>query len=339
MKTKFIIGADISKDKINFCLFIEEKLHFDKEVANESKELEKFIKEIQSFQKSYTKEQKKEVELCFSCEFTGIYNNILVTLLHEKQINTFVLHAPNVKMSLGLSREKNDIVDARMIAEYTFRFSDKLKLWTPSEKSVAELKHLESQRSQYVHLKKQLTQAKDDQKKFMPKSTFEVIQMIQDPVLDSFDEAINKIEKKMKDIIEINVKLKESFDILTSIPGIGPVNARAMICVTNNFIKFTSAKQYACYCGVVPFGKSSGKVKGKNQVSKMANMELKKLIHLGAMSLINTNNKFGQYYRQKIGEGKHHMLAVNNLRNKLITTAFGCISKGIKYREDYIYTA
>jgi transposase len=57
------------------------------------------------------------------------------------------------------------------------------------------------------------------------------------------------------------------------------------------------------------------------------------------MSTIKSNNKFGKYYQRKINEGKHHMLVVNNLRNKLVITAFGCIIKGEKYQEDYEYAA
>lgn len=63
------------------------------------------------------------------------------------------------------------------------------------------------------------------------------------------------------------------------------------------------------------------------------------MIHLGAMSVINSSNHFGAYYQRKILEGKHYILAINNLSNKLIITDFGCIKKGMKYSEDYCYVA
>jgi len=66
---------------------------------------------------------------------------------------------------------------------------------------------------------------------------------------------------------------------------------------------------------------------------------MKKLIHLGAMSIINSENQFGKYYKRKIAEGKHHTLVVNNIRNKIIITAFACVTKGKKYKEDYVYAA
>lgn len=52
MKTKFIIGADISKSKINFCLFIDSKNHMEREVENDKDSLKKFIKEVSSSRKA-----------------------------------------------------------------------------------------------------------------------------------------------------------------------------------------------------------------------------------------------------------------------------------------------
>ncbi|TAH17412.1 MAG: IS110 family transposase, partial [Cytophagales bacterium] len=38
--------------------------------------------------------------------------------------------------------------------------------------------------------------------------------------------------------------------------------------------KHPQGQKFACYCGVVPFEHSSGKFRGKNRVSKMANLKL-----------------------------------------------------------------
>jgi transposase len=336
MNTKFTIGADISKAKINFCLFIDTKCHLEREVANESAALKKFIKEVNSLKKGYEKANKCIVDLVYACEFTGIYNYILTKILNEMKIATYVIHPYDIKLSMGMNRQKNDVVDAQIIAEYTFRFCDKLKLWLPDDATISELKNLETVRARYVKIKKQLTQSKDDNVKFMDASIFNEIN---DPVIDVIEDAIADIEKQMLDIIKKNEALKNTYDILNSVPGIGPVISRSIICITNNFTKFDSAKKFGCYCGVVPFNKSSGNFKGKNKVSKLANQDMKRLVHLGAMSVINSKNQFGNYYQRKRLEGKNHMLVVNNIRNKILITAFACVSKGQKYKEDYTYVA
>lgn len=337
--TKFTVGADISKSKINFCLFLNEKFHLEREVLNDKVNLRKFIKEVVSLSKSYQKQSKENVEIVFACEFTGIYNFILLQLVNELNINIYVIHALNIKLSMGMSREKNDRVDAITIAEYSFRFNDKLKFWIPKKETITMLKHLESQRSRLVKTRTQLTQSDDDNRKFMNDTMSKTLADLNSPIIGSINASIKIIEDKMMEILKQENDLWNNYQILVSIPGIGPVIARSLICITENFTKFDSAKKFGCYCGVVPFAKSSGYLKGKSKVSKLANKELKKLIHLGAMSVINSSNHFGIYYQRKILEGKHHMLAVNNLRNKLIITAFGCIKKGMKYSEGFSYAA
>ncbi|MBK8701037.1 MAG: transposase [Saprospiraceae bacterium] len=268
MKTKFIIGADISKSKINFCLFIDSKNHMEREVENDKDSLKKFIKEVSSLKKSFEKSNKCCVDLVFACEFTGIYNYILTTLLHNMEIATYVIHALKIKQSMGMSREKNDKIDAIMIAEYTFRFHDKLSLWKPDDETISKLKHLETLRSRYVKIKKQITQSDDDNNKFMEATINEKIKEINNPVIDEIENAINKIETQMLGIIKKNEALKKNYEILNTVPGIGPVIARSLICITNNFTKFDSAKQFGCYCEVVPFNKQSGNYKGKKQSIK-----------------------------------------------------------------------
>ncbi len=229
---------------------------------------------------------------------------------------------------MGMTRGKNDAIDAIMIAEYTLRFSDKLRVWNPDDATIGELKHLETLRARYVKSKIQLSQCEDDYKKFTELSIYQTIKGINDPVIEALENAITLIEKQMLILIKNNEALKNTYEILNSVPGIGPVIARSIICITNNFTKFDSAKKF----DVIPFNNSSGSYKGKNKVSKLADKGMKKLIHLGAMSIINSENQFGKYYKRKIAEGKHHTLVVNNIRNKIIITAFAYLQR-VKLRK------
>lgn len=53
--------------------------------------------------------------------------------------------------------------------------------------------------------------------------------------------------------------------------------ATAVIVATNEFKKFKDPKKFACYAGIAPFEHTSGKsIKGKVQVSYMANKYIKK---------------------------------------------------------------
>jgi transposase len=131
--------------------------------------------------------------------------------------------------------------------------------------------------------------------------------------------------------------LKGSYYNAISVPGVGPVTAAALLIATENFTRFKSAKQLGCYCGVVPFERSSGTYKGKQRVSNKANKQLKTLLHMGALSVMSSNNLMGKYYQRKIEEGKNRMSALNSLRNKILKTIFACVVNKQKYRADYQY--
>ena len=91
-------------------------------------------------------------------------------------------------------------------------------------------------------------------------------------------------------------QLKELFDIVESVKGIGPVIAIEVLITTNEFKAagvpdINDPKKYTCgwrstYSGFAPFEHSSGKYKGKSKVSNKANKKVKALFHNGAMSAI-----------------------------------------------------
>lgn len=63
----------------------------------------------------------------------------------------------------------------------------------------------------------------------------------------------------------------------------------------------------------------------------MANKELKKMLHLCAMSAIRFYPEFKRYYERKTAEGKHKMSVINTIRNKIVLRAAAVVSKQTPY--------
>ncbi len=336
---KFIVGADISKDKINFALRHSNDFLFEKEIENTTTTLNKFIKEVKSLVKSFAKEKKSDYGLEFIMEHTGIYGNLLIECLSGQKMAMYAVSGLEIKRSSGITRGKNDIIDAQRIADYGVRFSDKLKPYTISNETISQLKGLRTKRSQLVAVRSQLTQANDDNKKFMDKELLKKLSKINEPIVKELNGAIDKIETEILDLIKNHDEIYENYKIALSIPGIGPVTATAFICATDNFTKFESAKALGSYCGVVPFDNSSGKYKGKNKLSPIANKELKTLLQMGALSIICGKSPFASYYSKKVTvDKKNKRLAQNNVRNKILKTLFACIKNKTKYTADYAFS-
>src|SRR5690606_17779893 len=96
-------------------------------------------------------------------------------------------------------------------------------------------------------------------------------------------------------------------------------------------------RKMACFAGVVPFDHQSGtSLKYKPRISVFADKELKKVLHLAAMSAIRLENDFRAYYLRKVEEGKNKMSILNAIRNKIIHRIFALIKKQTFYKNNLV---
>jgi transposase len=160
------------------------------------------------------------------------------------------------------------------------------------------------------------------------------LRKIQDPVCHAITRSIAKIEAMIDELLSSDTEAKQIIERVSSIKGIGKQTAINLYIYTKGFTQFENAKQLACYCGVVPFAKSSGtSVRYKPAVSPYANRKLKKLLHLCAMAAIRWNDDMKIYYERKVNEGKNKMGVINAVRNKLIHRIFAVVRDKRNYVE------
>jgi len=65
----------------------------------------------------------------------------------------------------------------------------------------------------------------------------------------------------------------------------------------------------------------------------MANKLLKKQLHLCALAALTHDPELKAYYNRKVEEGKHKMLVINNIRNKLIHRVCAVIKRQQPYQK------
>ena len=187
-----------------------------------------------------------------------------------------------------------------------------------------------------------------DAKGLVDKKTLNSETVLCQSSMDAMKADLKAVDKKIKELINQDPVLKELFDIVDSVKGIGPVIATEVLITTNELKAagdpdITDPKKYVCgwrstYSGFAPFEHSSGKHKGKSKVSNKANKKAKALFHNGAMSAIQHCKELKEYYQRKVSEGKNEMLVINNVCNKLVHRIFACVSRREKYNEKYKQT-
>lgn len=333
MHFKNVIGIDVSKAKFDLALIKGEDLRTM--VSAEFENSRKGIVHLEEFIKKNSL-QKDETLICM--EHTGIYCRLLSQYLTEQQYHVWLEMPVQIIRSLGLQRGKNDKIDARRIAEYAYQKRDQAVLWEPPREVLQKIHDLLALRDRLCQARTMLNVPIQEYKQCGFEETADMVKQNCKSTLTSLDKEIVKVEQEIEKMINNDDNLNKKYNLARSVPGIGKITAMFLLYYTNEFKQYNNAKQLACYCGVAPFTHMSGtSVRGKTRVSNFANKQIKKLLHLAAMSAIRTDSELQAYYKRKVGEGKNAMSVLNAVRNKLILRICAVISRGYAFQLDYHY--
>ncbi|MCP3659048.1 MAG: IS110 family transposase [Bacteroidetes bacterium] len=331
----FFCGIDISKRTLDFTFIGDNKNKlFSLQVANNKKGIKKLL----NYSKKYNIELNKTL---FCCENTGIYTFVLANLLHEYNFNLWIENAITIARSQGLTRGKNDLIDSYRIALYANRHIDKLILWSPKSKSLEKMKFLFAQRARTIKAITLLKVPLNEAKNIVDERFLKKLKKANQISIDALKEDLKNIDKDLDILICQDKAIKKNYDLAMSVPCIGKISAMYLLLSTENFSKIKTYRKAACYAGIAPFEYISGSsIRGKTRVSYMGNKYLKKLLHIGSLSVLkNKKGELYDYFKRKIDEGKHTMCVLNSLRNKLLSRVFACVTKGIEYNPDYLNKA
>lgn len=331
MENFYFIGVDVSKKKLDFCVMFEGKVLREGQVNNHQQSVMKLICEL-----------KKDFEMdndsfLICAEHTGQYTYPLACACKAVECKLWLENPSQIKYSSGMQRGKNDKVDAKRIAIYAARFGDKVRYYDRPTEEVEQLKQLERERTLYmsdvIKYKGQLT----DQKEFMPEAIYKKKAKRLKALLEELQAAIDAITAEMDELIASTEVLSRQMELLMSVDGVGRVTALNMIIETEAFTRFDDPRKFCCHAGVAPFSYTSDSSQhSKNKVSHQANKNIKKVLHMAAVSV--THRKEGElkaYYMRKVDEGKNKMSVINALRAKIVARMFAVIKRNEFYSPIY----
>lgn len=332
--TKFYLGIDVSKHWFDLSLLTVINHQKQIMVTERFDNSEKGIKEMEQWLKKQNVSFNDNTLLVI--ENTGIYHRLIWEFCSTHKLPIHIGNAAHIKWSFGIARGKNDVIDSQRLCNYAHKHADELKATPELNPVFIELRDMMTSRSKLVSQSGSIRSHLKELKLSNNKATQKLIEQAHKPVLDGLKKSIALIEKQILNIIHKDDTIKTNYDLLITVPGIGHLTAIYILCCTNNFVDKISGKQLACYAGVVPFqDKSGSSIKGRNKVHKMANKELKKMLHLCALSAVKCYPEFKQYYERKKKEGKHVMSILNAIRNKIVLRAVAVVNNQKPYVENY----
>ena len=328
------VGIDVSKLKIDVAII---KNNDKSSITNSI--FENNIKGMQKLSKFLQKENKLDMAATLICiEHTGIYNRCLLNYISKKNCLIWVEMPVKIIKSMGLQRGKSDKLDAQKIALYAYKNHEDAELWQPKSEVLQQIQDLLSLRDRLIQARNSFEVPIKELKSIGDKKSSSLLYKSCKTSLSAIEKDLEDINKQLAELINQDENLKKLHEITTSVTGIGNITSLALMCYTNAYQNYKEGKQLACYCGVAPFEHSSGtSVRGKTRVNHMANKDLKRLLHLGALAAVRSKGEFKDYYSRKLAEGKNKMSVINAIRNKMLLRVAAVVRRGTPYEKNFVF--
>ena len=314
------LGIDVAKLTLDFCLVTEDQQLERGQILNTQKSINVFLKNLR-------KAGHDMQEILFVFENTGIYSSLLSLVLSENELDYAQVPALEIKRSLGITRGKSDKVDAKEIAYYAKRNTDKITLSVLPELNIQQLKIVFAEREKTIAAIKVFERTMENEM-FLSKEVFGSVKAINRQTVKHLKKQLVMLDDKINRLIREDEILYKQQQLLKSIPGIGEITSVYLLMVTKGFTAFTNGRKFACYSGVAPFEHTSGtSIKGKTRVSHLADKKMKSLLHMVSLTAIKYDPELKDYYTRIKAEGKHTMLVLNNIKCKIVYRIFAVIQR------------
>lgn len=152
-------------------------------------------------------------------------------------------------------------------------------------------------------------------------------------LIRQYIEQIRFVEKQVVAIDAEIARLLAAFDNqLTTITGIGPTLAAAILSEIGDIRRFDSPAKLAAFAGIDPSVKQSGDFTGSRvHMSKRGSPYLRRAIWLAATVAAFKDPAISAYYQRKRVEGKSHLTALGHVSRKMVNIIFAVLRDNSPY--------
>ncbi|MDX8384656.1 MAG: IS110 family transposase [Ghiorsea sp.] len=272
-------------------------------------------------------------------EATGNYHLKLADYLYQAGIKVIVENPLKVKRfsQMNLQRTKTDKADSKMIYNYAtiVLAASEYHLWEPNSDDIGELKQYDTVRNQLIKQRTALSNTEEALTAITGVS--EDVASVLRAMIETIEKGIKQLDKGMLELVKKHHS--DSYDLVTSVPGIGPKTATMMICLTDGFRKFScdNVKQFISYIGMSPRTFESGtSVKGKAHISKVGNGRIRSMLYMCSWTAKTKNQQCVNLYERLAAKGKPEKVIKVAIAHKLIRQIFGVIKNGEPFSKEYV---
>jgi transposase len=211
---------------------------------------------------------------------------------------------------------KTDAIDAKVLALFAQKVTPRPSVRTTDQQ--AELEALVVRRRQLVELRSmELARQSQTPSQTAQKSIAKVIQAL--------TRQVTAIEKAIAKLIQSNNDWKQTAELVSSTPGIGPTTAATLVAELPELGQL-NRQEIAVLVGVAPFNDDSGKHTGKRFI-RGGRAEVRSCLYMAALSAIRCNPVIAAFHQRLLQRGKPYKVAhvacmhkLLNILNVLVST-------------------
>ena len=216
---------------------------------------------------------------------------------------------------------KDDRYDADLLAEYAYRYRDKLSLYQAPNPVIEQIRLLFGERRRLVTQRAAVMQIQAEQgynRAGSPTQGEVFAHKLWSEQRVFYDRQIEALEQQMEAFVDSDQGIRHRYEQLRGIDGIGPKTALKWLCLFYGQ-SHLDARKIASRFGFAPHGEHSGTSRHRSARSTgHGASEVRKLLTLCARSAGTHHAKYRRYKQRKLAEGKASKLVTNNIINKLI---------------------
>jgi transposase len=295
MKSQIFVGLDVSKQKLDVAIR-PKGLHFV--TSNNDQGIKQLVKRLVALKPQL-----------IVLEASGGYEFLATAALAEAQLPVAMVNPQVVRKFAGATGKlaKTDKIDAQVLAH----FAEALK---PEPRSLPDqdqqlLKAALQRRLQVV---KMIGQEKNRlEKTFIPALKQDI-----QAHLTWLQQRLEQLDRDLDDQIRNSPLWRNRDRLLQSIPGVGPIVARAVMAQLPE-AGTLPGKQAAALVGLAPYNRDSGRFRGRRMI-RGGRSHLRHMLYMAAVVAARFNPVIRPFYQRLLAAGKSKKLALTACMRKLV---------------------
>jgi transposase len=302
--SKITLGADVSKGKLDICHWETQQLI---NRSNEAAEIRRWLKTLHG-------------PVRIAIESTSDYHLALVDEAQALGYEVYLVNGRQLshyRESVNV-RNKTDAKDAWLLARYLAHEGSLLRLHPPRCRKAQELWTLVKRRAKVVGVRKEMQQSMAN------------VSVSSKAFFTSLKQLLHYFDRRIKALIR-ELGWWADYQRCQSIPGIGPLNAAALVTAYHRGA-FAGSNAFIAFLGFDVRLRESGKYKGKRKLTKRGEGELRRLLYC-ATKPAQSYAPFDQYLTRHLDKGLSKIAAKVCLARKLARIAFSLLENQQSFKK------